>query len=39
MFTAWWFDNPERKINYTIGLVNRQNSDVVLFGDIVNTDA
>ena len=33
------FDNPE-KINYAIGLINEQKSDVILFtGDIVNTHA
>jgi hypothetical protein len=33
------FDNPE-KINYAIDLVNKQNSDMILFtGDIVNTHA
>jgi len=33
------FDNPE-KIDYAIGLVNEQNSDMILFtGDIVNTHA
>ena len=33
------FDNPE-KIQYAIDLINKQNSDIVLFtGDIVNTHA